>query len=115
MVPQSMVTEIGPSNIPPNWSPDGEWILTASGEGAEYALIAVRADGQARESIVTLSSIGVGAPVSEAAWSPDGSKIAFVAAGIWVVDADGRNAHHLLSVSGGLTPAGRGHVAWVAG
>ncbi len=112
MVPQSMVTEIGPSSIPPNWSPDGEWILTASGEGAEYALIAVRADGQARESIVTLSSIGVGAPVSEAAWSPDGSKIAFVAAGIWVVDADGRNAHHLLSVSGGLTPAGRGHVAW---
>ena len=111
-VPQSMATMIGLSNVPPTWSPDGEWILTASGEGAEYGLIAVRADGQARRPIVTLSSIGAGAPVSEAAWSPDGSKIAFVARGVWVVDTDGRNARHLLSVSGGLRPAGRGHVAW---
>lgn len=112
MVPQSMVTEIGPSNIPPTWSPDGEWILTASGEGAAYALIAVRADGQASKTIVTLSSIGVEVPVSEAAWSPDGSKIAFVAGGVWVVDSDGRNAHFLLHVSRGLTPPGPGHVAW---
>lgn len=112
MVPQSMVTEIGPSNIPPTWSPDGEWILTASGEGAAYALIAVRADGQASKPIVTLSSIGVNVPVLEAAWSPDGSKIAFVAAGVWIVDSDGRNAHFLLHVSRGLTPPGPGHVAW---
>ena len=112
MVPQSMVTEIGPSNIPPTWSPDGEWILTASGEGAAYALIAVRADGQASKPIVRLSSIGVNVPVVEAAWSPDGSKIAFVAGGVWVVDSDGRNAHFLLHVSRGLTPPGPGHVAW---
>lgn len=108
----SMVTEIGPSNIPPTWSPDGEWILTASGEGAAYALIAVQADGQASKPIVTLSSIGVNVPVVEAAWSPDGSKIAFVAAGVWIVDSDGRNARFLFGVSGGLTPPGPGHVAW---
>ncbi len=112
MVPVSMVTEIGHSDIAPSWSPDGEWILTVSDASAGSAFIRVRADGQASEPIVTLSSIGVGVPVSEAAWSPDGSKIAFVAGGIWVVDADGRNARFLLSVSGGLTPAGRGHVAW---
>ena len=112
MVPQSMVTEIGPSDIAPTWSPDGEWILTASGEGAAYALIAVQADGQASKPIVTLSSIGVNVPVVEAAWSPDGSKIAFVAAGVWIVDSDGRNARFLFGVSGGLTPPGPGHVAW---
>jgi Tol biopolymer transport system component len=66
------------------FSPDGEWILLEADAG------------------LTLVPVGGGSPRrltrgSEdwgAAWSPDGTKFAFVrGAQIWVANADGTNAH----------------------
>ncbi len=41
---------------------------------------------------------------SEARWSPDGRRVAYVAAGqLWVADADGSNRRQLTSLTGGAT------------
>ncbi len=57
---------------------------------------------------------------SEARWSPDGSKVAFSAAGqLWIADASGANAHALTKLSGGASgpvwsPSGD-RIAFVSG
>lgn len=97
------------------WSPDGRWLLvitTARGsDGVSDAdLIAIRSDGLARTPIDTAANRSV----VEAAWSPDGSRIAWVARvgaerqqEVFVSLADGSAPENITR-----HPADDYHIAW---
>jgi Tol biopolymer transport system component len=83
----------------PAWSPDGRWIAFASGRGGAAAplgprglpasLYAVRPDGSGLVRLTHTPSYD-----GDPAWSPDGSKIAFVSdragpTSVWVMNPDG--------------------------
>jgi Tol biopolymer transport system component len=97
--------------VPTSWFPDGTHLLLNSGEAA-----------QGRASLWKVSILG-GSPqqlmenASEAAISPDGSKIAFLrgdALGsleIWVMGTDGSNLHRITDASAAETPVPLGYGA----
>jgi Tol biopolymer transport system component len=92
----------------PDWSPDGgEWIAwnTASG-GFVFDLGLIRPDGSGRRVIKS------GVYVEYPAWSPDGSRIAFMSPegsqyDIFVMNADGTDVRRLTE-----SPADDGWPAW---
>jgi Tol biopolymer transport system component len=98
----------------PDWSPDGRLVAFASGRGGATgplgpkgqpaSLYAVRPDGNGLVRL-TRSPGYDGDP----AWSPDGTRIAFVSdrsgtSDVWVVDADGGHLARLTSVDGAERP-----------
>lgn len=97
------------------WSPDGRWLLvtttTRRADGASDAdLIAIRSDGMVRMTLDTAAHRSV----VEAAWSPDGSRIAWVARvgaerqqEVFVSLADGSAPENITR-----HPADDYHIAW---
>lgn len=78
------------------WSQDGRRLAFTSGQ----QIWTMAADGSDLRQLVSAGQIGVEGVLSPS-WSPLGRRIAFVALGkkdrdIWVVNADGTNAHRLL-------------------
>jgi TolB protein len=99
----------------PDWAPDGGLVAFASGrdgaagplgpKGQPASLFVVRPDGTGLAR-VTRSPGYDGDP----AWSPDGTRIAFVsdrsgASDVWVVDADGAHVTPLTTAGGADRPA----------
>jgi Tol biopolymer transport system component len=88
------------------WSPNGKWVaFTEIREGGKAAIVKVRRGGGGR---VVLTPRRLDA--NNAAWSPDGRRIAFnsdnasvpgVSANIYVMNADGSGAHRLTHYAGG--------------
>ena len=75
-----IATELPGDAFHPDWSPDGKRIALEVEAGEGHEIWAVHADGTNAEAIVPRSTdcaISCG-EVAEPAWSPDGSKIAFV-------------------------------------
>ena len=78
----------------PKFSPDGNRMLVWNFSGSGAAAMYVRDVDGSRETAITLTRPGV---VWDAAWSPDGSKIAYMLsdggnaadAEVWVMNADG--------------------------
>jgi Tol biopolymer transport system component len=69
-----------------DWSPDGKKIVYDSESGSGYGIVIADADGSNPVRIADGQS---------PAWSPDGTRIAFVGEddAIWVANADGSEAH----------------------
>jgi hypothetical protein len=117
-------------DVPLAWSPDGTRLLFArslSGVGLEASdnLMVVKADGSGVVRINpagTVSSTGDGQP--DAAWSPDGSRIVFVAndgggffdggASVYVADADGSHADVVPGTDRALWPSWSPDAKWIA-
>jgi Tol biopolymer transport system component len=103
---QRRLTPRGVSAHSPAWSPDGEKIAVTRQSGDDCDAIVVMNEDGTEERTLLPPGEGGGGP----AWSPDGSQIAFIhcyenlgedenlgegEADIWVMDADGGNAHTL--------------------
>lgn len=94
----------------PAWSPDGDTILYSGDAGGTSALFTVPAAGGEATELETDGPPGA----SEASWSPDGTRIAFVASSgdpdaedpvrwnedIWVMDTDGTHARKVVTTEG---------------
>lgn len=82
----------------PAWSPNGHWIAFSSKvDASEWALFLVRPDGS---DLTRLTSAGGEFP----AWSPDGTKIVFLAArgdsaALYIINADGSNEKQITSTA----------------
>jgi Tol biopolymer transport system component len=92
----------------PSWSPDGAQLVITVGIWTDSSLAFINADGTG------LTELEMDVPnASEAAWSPDGSQIAFVSNAngyensveewnedIWLVNTDGTELRHLVTLEG---------------
>jgi len=100
---QRRLTRRGVSEHSPAWSPDGEKIaVTRRSADLCSDTVVMNDDGSEERTLLPPGEGGSGP-----AWSPDGSQIAFIWCGenlgeaeiggsdIWVMDADGGNAHEL--------------------
>ena len=97
------------------WSPDGRWVLASlarTGGAFEAQLMALRDDGNSVERRILEASPQ--RSVTEAAWSPDGTRIAWVARvggdgqlEVFVSDADGSSVRNV-----SRHPADDQHIAW---
>jgi len=74
------------------WSPDGKQFVFAAGSAPNIGLAVVNVDGRNRRALTNEAKVHFGA-----VWSPDGSAIAYSksGAGIWVMKADGSDAHQV--------------------
>ena len=92
---------IPPQDLVLDWSSDGRWFLTASRRGAKkgWVLYIMRPDGKEQRRITE-----EGNPFY-ARFSPDGRRVLYTdngrgeQDGIWVVDADGKNARLVFPVA----------------
>ena len=103
--------------------------LSSDGRSLLYALRTTDVEANRRTTYTMLASVA--APVSarrfpndttratEARWSPDGSRVAYIAGGqLWVADASGANATRVTNLAGGASgvvwsPTGT-HIAFVS-
>ncbi|MFW5986928.1 MAG: TolB family protein [Methanohalophilus sp.] len=81
----------GPS-LEPQWQPSGDIIAYVSNNPESEGIWIMGSDGSEKSRIFKGNAYDI-------AWSPDGSKIAYVRAGnnhttsLWVMNADGSNRH----------------------
>ena len=86
-------TELAPGDV---LSPDGSRVASVRA-GKEVWVSRVGGSDAHRVSVADESISGV-------AWSPDGSRLAYVSDGVWVVGADGSPAHEILAPTGTPSP-----------
>ncbi|MGI8400523.1 MAG: S9 family peptidase [Gemmatimonadaceae bacterium] len=101
----------------PQISPDGRWVLYsvrttdvgANKRSTVTLLAAVEAQTSAPGASIKAGQFPNGAvPASEARWSPDGRRVAYVTGGqLWIADVNGTNARQLSTVNGGA-----GGIVW---
>ena len=89
----------------PQVSPDGQWVL--------YSVRTTDVDANKRATVTRLQAANGSAArqfpdaatgATEARWSPDGKRIAYIAKGqVWIADASGANARQISNVNGGAS------------
>ena len=89
----------------PQVSPDGQWVL--------YSVRTTDIGANRRSTVTKLQPTSGGTArnypddkttATEARWSPDGKRVAYIAVGqLWVADASGANARQISTVNGGAS------------
>ena len=92
------------TTAPPSWSLDGGELTFAAREGEQAVLYAAMPDGTGLREVWRSGPDGPSVPISQVAWSPDGSEILFLSDQVYVVDSDGSGLRFLLR-SGSTTRA----------
>jgi hypothetical protein len=98
------------ANASPSWAPDNSKIAYLKTTAGATDIWTMNPDGTSQAQLTSLGDLadptGVGGAL---AWSPDSSKILFVRGtgpyAIWVVNADGSNAHALTTTGSAFAPA----------
>jgi Tol biopolymer transport system component len=85
---QRNLTKNAGSDSNPSWSPHGNKITFDSDRDGNSEIYVMDSNGHHQKRLTTNLSY-------DPAWSPDGSTIAFLYHGIWVMNADGTNQHSL--------------------
>jgi Tol biopolymer transport system component len=110
---QRQLTHLGGFATFPDFSPDGTKVAFGGTEGSDpntEIYVVSAATGGGLHALTSCASFGPGCFNDTPAWSPDGTKIVFIHADdsdddgatnqqVWVVDADGGNAHALTSTA----------------
>lgn len=104
---QTRLTSNSAGDGEPAWSPSGDRIAFASNRDGKNAIYVMKSDGSGQSKLISVGGNGVNVPDQSfsPAWSPDGTRIAFVAvmpAGptkgkgqIWLTNADGSDPRQL--------------------
>lgn len=87
--------KIGETTAAPTWSPDSEELAFAAVKGGEAVLYAVSHDGTGNREVWRSRPEAASTPISQVAWSPDGSELLFVSDRVYVVDAGGSDMRPL--------------------
>jgi len=104
----ALTTGSDPKDQLPSWSPDGKFIVYASGVGDNEGIWVMAADGSAPVQLTGCPPI-LATPCADGSdfgpvWSPDGTRIAFLRAfmavgsndrSVWTMNADGTNQARL--------------------
>ncbi|MFL5804503.1 MAG: LpqB family beta-propeller domain-containing protein [Roseiflexaceae bacterium] len=89
---QALLLASDKDRLEPDWSPDGQQIVFASGD-----IFVIQADGTHRRQLTDHTSTGLA--YYEPAWSPDGTRLAFVAAPP-TTEGQGRTSLYIMQVDG---------------
>ncbi len=99
------------SNISPAWSPDGSRIAFASNRDDNYEIYVMNSDGSNQTRLTNITRSRGNFPgltyYEYPAWSPDGTKIAFIDVfnqGLNTINTDGTRLVHLAVASTGSAP-----------
>ena len=117
----------------PRVSPDGRWVLysvrttdVGASKRTTVTLLApiegasIGSSGAANAGVSAGQFPNASTPASEARWSPDGKRVAYIASGqLWIADANRSNARQISNVNAGASgpvwsPAGD-RIAFVSG
>ena len=117
----ALTTDAAPKDQLPDWSPDGRQIAYQSGAGGSGGIWVMNADGSDPHQLTGCTASDAtpcpGGDDFGAAWSPDGTQIAFLSntsdgtdRPVMIMNADGSNVHRLLAAS----PSNRGTISAMA-
>ena len=87
------LTRIGEVTAPPTWSPNSNRLTFAVTVGGVARIYAVRPDGTQIRTNWLQTSSEISEPVSQVAWSPDGSELLFIADQLYLLDVHGGEPH----------------------
>ena len=99
----------------PSWAPNGQTLVAVRGQ---RTLVSMRPNGTDMHVLTTVSGAETG--ITDAAYSPDGTKIAYLQCigdcgdpdlqgqgSIWVMNANGSGKHRVFNGANGVQPANR--------
>ncbi len=99
----SEVTAMVEITVSPSWSPDGQQMAIAGGSDGR-TLYLLGWNGSGLRELWSGKNDTRGLPISQVAWSPDGSSILFVADSVYVIRPDGSGLRRIADVDKSAPP-----------
>ena len=94
------VTRIGATSAVPAWSPDGRELALGSMDEGGPAVLAVGTDGSGMHTVWASEAGADAAPVTQLAWSPDGTALVFVTDQVFIINPIAGDPRRLIKPMG---------------